>query len=58
LEWTHLQQVWLMGTEKFARQTRPRADSPPGEVEDHYYITTVLWHRVEGVGVLGVAPTR
>jgi len=38
LEWTHLQQVWLMGTEKFARQTSLRADSPPGEVEDHYYI--------------------
>jgi hypothetical protein len=54
LDWHHLRQVWLVHTEKFARQTTPRADSVPVSVEDHYYLTNLRWNRLEGVGMLGV----
>lgn len=54
LDWTHLRQVWLVRTEKFARQTTPRPDSVPTAVEDHYYLTNLPWNRLEGMGILGV----
>lgn len=54
LEWTHLRQVWLVRTEKFARQTTPRPDSVPVAIEDHYYITNLPWKRLQGLGILGV----
>lgn len=54
LDWTHLRQVWLVRTEKFARQTTPRADSVPVAVDDHYYVTNLLWRRLDGLGSLGV----
>jgi Transposase DDE domain len=53
-DWSHLRQVWLVRTEKFVRQTTPRADSVPVHVEDHYYLTNVGWKRLEGIGILGV----
>ncbi len=54
LAWSHLRQVWLVRTEKFARQTTPRADSVPGGVEAQDSITNVGWKRLEGVGILGL----
>jgi hypothetical protein len=52
--WSHLRQVGLVRTEQFSRQTTPRADSVPEEVEDPDYLTTLWWSRLDGVGILGV----
>jgi hypothetical protein len=54
LDWTHLRQVWLVRPEKFRRQTTPRADSVPAEVEDHDSLTNLPWKRRGGVRMLGV----
>ncbi len=54
LDWSHLRQAWFVRTEKFVRQTTPRADSVPVEVADHYYLTNLPWRRLEGVGILAV----
>jgi hypothetical protein len=53
LDWPHRRPVWLVRTEKLARQTPPRGDSVPVEVEDHYDITNLLWQRLDGVAILG-----
>lgn len=54
LDWTHRRQAWLVRTEKCTRQTTPRADSEPVAVEDHDSMTNLAWHRLDGIGVLGV----
>jgi len=54
LEWRHLRQVWLVRTEKFTRQTTPRADSIPAVMEDHDYLTNLPWHRLDDFGILDV----
>jgi hypothetical protein len=48
LAWIHLRQVWLVRTEKFARQTTPRADSVPVAVEDYYDLTNLPRRRLDG----------
>jgi hypothetical protein len=53
LEWSYLCRVWLARTEKFTRQTAPRAGSLPVEVEDHYYISNLPWRRLDSVGIWG-----
>jgi hypothetical protein len=52
--WSHLRQVWRGRTEKFSRQTTPRADRIPEEVEDHDDLPNLWWHRLDGAGILGV----
>lgn len=52
--WPHLRQAWLVRTEKFACQTTPQTESVPEEVEDHYFITNLEWHRLDGEGILDV----
>jgi hypothetical protein len=54
LEWTHRRQVWLVRTEKFARQTTPRTDSVPVAIADHYYLTDLPWQWLQVLGLLGV----
>jgi hypothetical protein len=54
LDWQHRRQVGLVRTEKFARQTPPRADRVPVAVEDHDYRTNLPWQRLEGVAIRGV----
>ena len=56
LAWPHLRQAWLVRTEKCVRQTSPRANSVPAEIEDHYYITNVGWKRLQGSEIVGVVP--
>jgi hypothetical protein len=54
MDWSHLRQVWLVRTERFVRQTTPRADSVPVGVEDHDSLTNIDWKRLAGEDMVGL----
>lgn len=54
MDWRHLRQVWLVRTERFVRQTTPRADRVPVGVEAHYDLTHLDGKRLEGKDMLGL----
>jgi len=53
-DWPSLRQAWLVRTEKFAWQVTPSTNSAPEEIEDHYFITNLEWHRLDGEDILDI----
>lgn len=53
LEWTHLRQAWLVRTERFSGE-KPVLETLAQEVEDRYFLTNLLWNRLQGEGILAL----